>query len=274
MSDNPLKQYFRRPALYFKIPSEAKYYPPGLIDIPPNGEIAVYPMTSVDEMTIRTPDGLFNGQAVVDVIKNCIPAIKDPWLLNDIDLEACIIAIRAASVDGKIEIETVCPACDETTKYDVDLLRLLSEKKNVDFSTPLELGELSIKFRPLTYAENNTNSAKQFEVQRLVAMVDDIEDAELRQKTINDGVKRLNEMLIDAVTQMIEYITTPESTVSEKQYIREFLVECDSKTSAAIKKASVEMRTKNDTPPLSMKCVSCQHDYKQPLVLNFTNFFG
>ena len=68
MSDNPLKQYFRRPAVYLKLPSGGLGYPEGTIDMPDTGELPVYPMTAIDEITSRTPDALFNGTAVVEVI--------------------------------------------------------------------------------------------------------------------------------------------------------------------------------------------------------------
>jgi hypothetical protein len=36
MSDNPLKQYFRRPSVYIRLPSGGKGYPPGALEIPEN----------------------------------------------------------------------------------------------------------------------------------------------------------------------------------------------------------------------------------------------
>ena len=33
-------------------------------------------MTAKDEMMFKTPDALLNGQATVDVIQSCIPAIN------------------------------------------------------------------------------------------------------------------------------------------------------------------------------------------------------
>lgn len=273
MSDNPLKAYFRRPVLYFKLPSEGKYYPPGVVDIPPNGELAVYSMTSADEIDVKTPDGLFNGASTVRVIKNCIPAINDPWQLNDIDIEATIVAIRAATVDGKMEIVTTCPACQEESKYDIDLLRLLNEKQNVNYDAVLELGELVIKFRPLTYHQTNQNGIKQFEIQRFATAIENFEDETEKQKILAEALKQLNDMMIDVVTQTIEYIKTPETTVTSEQYISDFLRNCDGKTNKLIKEYSAEMRQKNETKPLQMTCMHCENKYKQPLVLNFTDFF-
>lgn len=273
MNNNPLKAYFRRPAIYFKLPSEGKYYPSGVVEIPPNGELAVYPMTSSDEIDVKTPDGLFNGASTVRVIKNCIPGILDPWQLNDIDIEAIIVAIRAATVDGKLEIVTTCPACNEESKYDIDLMRLLSEKHGVDYDKPLEIGELEIKFRPLTYMQTNQNGMKQFEIQRFAAMIETHEDEEEKQKVLSEALKQLNAMMIDIVTQTIEYIKTPETTVTNAEFISEYLSGCDAKTNRIIKEYSAEMRKKNETKPLKMTCLHCKNEYTQPLVLNFTDFF-
>ena len=79
MSNNPLSQYFRQPSIYVKLPSGGQHYADGAIDMPANGELPVYPMTAIDEITYRTPDALFNGNAVTNVIKSCVPAIRDPW---------------------------------------------------------------------------------------------------------------------------------------------------------------------------------------------------
>jgi hypothetical protein len=274
MSDNPLKQYFRRPSIYFKLPSEGKYYAPGVVNIPPNGELAVYPMTTADEILIRTPDGLFNGASVVEVIKNCIPDIKDPWQLNSIDMEAVIVAIRAASVDGEIEINSSCPSCEEESKYGVNLLQLLAAKVDINYEKTLDIKELKVKFRPLTYAESNKNNMKQFEVQRLLASWEDAMDDERKKNIVSDGIKKLNDLTLDIVTQTIEYIETPEARVTEVEYIREFLSECDAKTSNTIKEHSSALKQKNDTKPLKITCIKCQHPYNQSLTLNFTDFFA
>jgi len=105
MTTNPLKQYFRRPALYLKLPSGGNNYAPGVIDLPENGDIPVYPMTAIDEITARTPDALFNGTAVHDLMKSCVPAIKQPWSIYSTDLDAILIAIKAASKGSDLEIK-------------------------------------------------------------------------------------------------------------------------------------------------------------------------
>ena len=84
---NPLKQFFRQPVIYARLPSKGKFYPPGTLDMPANNELPVLPMTAIDEITYRTPDALYNGQATVDVIQSCLPNIKNAWVIPAMDMD-------------------------------------------------------------------------------------------------------------------------------------------------------------------------------------------
>ena len=94
---NPLASYFRQAKLYTPLPSKGRFYEEGSIDWPATGEIAVFPMTAKDEMAMRTPDALLNGQSTVEVIKSCVPAIRDPWEIPSLDMDVLLISIRMAS---------------------------------------------------------------------------------------------------------------------------------------------------------------------------------
>jgi hypothetical protein len=74
---NPLSKYFRRPEIYYKLPSNGRYWPENSIELPVNGEIPVFPMTNADEITLKTPDALMNGAGIVSVIQSCCPNIVD-----------------------------------------------------------------------------------------------------------------------------------------------------------------------------------------------------
>jgi len=166
MSSNPLKQYFRRPALYIKLPSNGQGYAQGDIEMTETGDLPVFPMTAIDEITVRTPDALFNGTAVVELIKSCVPNIKNPWAVSSIDLEALFVAIKSASQGSEIEMESECPACKETGKYGVNLTAMLMGLKSGDYSVELNIDELYFKFRPLTFKEMNDVSMTQFNIQQ------------------------------------------------------------------------------------------------------------
>ena len=125
LANNPLKQYFRRPAVHLKLPSGGKFYDENVIDMPVTEELPVYPMTAIDEITSRTPDALFNGTAVVEIIKSCVPAIKDPWSVSALDMDTILVAVRTAASPGDLEIESECPKCSSAGKYGLNLAAVL-----------------------------------------------------------------------------------------------------------------------------------------------------
>lgn len=273
MSVNPLKQYFRRPAIYIKLPSNYQYYDESVIDLPENGELPVFPMTAIDEMTSRTPDALYNGHAVAEIIKSCIPSIKDPWKINAIDLDTILISIRIASNGEEMDVNSTCPECKTEGKYGVSLLDVLQRKQVADYSESLKLRDLEIKFRPLSYTESNKNNLAQYEVQKMLVMLDGMEDGDAKTTQTKESIKKLHSLMSDAISSTIEYIQTPESVVTEREFIKEFVENCDKRTNTAIKDYSIQLREKNELKPLQIKCSNCSHDYQQSLVLNMTDFF-
>ena len=271
--NNPLRQYFRRPSLYLKLPSGTTAYTPDVVDYPETGELPIFPMTAIDEITSRTPDALFNGSAIVDLIKSCVPAIKNPWAITNIDLDAILIGIRAASEGTEMEITSICPACNEDSKYGVNLINILAGFRPGNYDEELKINDLAIKFRPLTYKEINQTGNKQFEIQRIFTQLETIEDLNERNRRSTEALQKINLVPIEIIGETIEHIRTPESFVTEKEFIVDFLQNCDKKTYELIKETNIKLRQSTETKPLQIQCVACNHEYSQPFTLNITDFF-
>jgi hypothetical protein len=272
LSNNPLKQYFRRPSIYLKLPSGG-VYPPGVINMPETGELPVYPMTAIDEITTRTPDALFNGTALIDLIKSCMPDVIDPWKIYSTDLDAILVAIKSASQGNELEIETECPKCEEVSKYGVNLVGVLSTLKSSDYSKELRVGDLSIRFRPLIYREMNDASLSQFEVQRMFANLETVEDMDERNKISQKAIKTITEVTMKILARAIESIKTPGGAVIEYDFIIDFLQNCDKNTYVAIRDYHTDLKTGSELKPLEIKCAHCSNEYKQSFVVNASNFF-
>ena len=271
---NPLKQYFRRPGLYLKLPSGGAGYPAGSINMPDNGELPVYPMTAIDEITTKTPDALYNGVAVVEIIRSCVPNIIDPWKVNNIDLDAILIAIKAASNGSEMDLDTVCPSCSESGKYGLHLISLLSTIKAGDYNTKITIDDnLQVKLRPLTFTEVNDSNTIQFELQRAMLNIQRMEDEDAKIAASSQALMKVNEVSMQVVTNSIEYIKTPESTVIDKTFIMEYIKNCDRRTFDKIRDATINLRETSDIKPLDIKCTQCDFEYKQPFTLNVSDFF-
>lgn len=270
---NPLKQYFRRPALYVKLPSLGQFYTKDALDLPDNKEVPVYPMTAIDEITSKTPDALFNGNAVVEIVKSCVPNIKDPWQIPGIDLDAILIAIRVATTGNEMEIESTCPSCKNEGKYGINLTGLLTALVPGDYNQTLTLGELEIKFKPVSYKVMNDSNLAQFEIQVAVNNLEKIEDEKEKYAQTSATMKKLNDVTINLISHTVESITTPNDVVTKHEFILDFLSNTDRKTYESIRDFSIKLRNTSEIKPLNIKCVNCSHEYEQKLTLNVTDFF-
>jgi len=273
INNNPLRQYFRRPSVHLRLPSKGKYYADNVIDMPPTGELPVYPMTAIDEITVKTPDALFNGSAIPELIKSCIPDIKDPWAINNVDLDAVLISIKAATGDGEMDLDTVCPACEEETKYGLSLISMLTQLKEGDYDSELIINELHIKFRPITYKEMNSASMKQFEIQKLFNSIDQLTDELEKAERAKTAIISITELTMKLLANAIEYISTPSARVEETEYILDFLQNCDKESYDKIKDYHAKLKEDTSIKPLKLSCTSCNHNYEQSFTLNTADFF-
>lgn len=274
MQSNPLKQFFRRPSVYLKLPSGGKNYELGSLEIPENGELPVYPMTAIDEISVRTPDALFNGSALVDLVTSCIPNIKDPWKLNSNDLDAVLIAIRAASGQQILDIDTKCPKCNNEARYGLNLLTVLSNMKYGDYDTLLEVNDLKIKFRPLTYKEMNEAATGQIQIQKQFSDLDNFKDADEQAQATNQALKAITELTMNILAQTIEFIETPDTRVNDKTFIKDFLHNCDGNLFIAIRDHNTKLKMTTELKPLDITCNECGNQYTQPYTINPADFFG
>lgn len=271
---NPLSQYFRQPSIYIKLPSQGAYYPPGALDMPQNGEIPVYPMTMIDEITYRTPDALFNGQAVVNVIQSCIPNIKDAWAIPAMDIDTILVAMRIASYGHQMDFETTCPACKATADYGIDLRNVMGSLKAPDYSQPIKQGDIEIYFKPMTYKNLSDNNKIQFDEQRIFQSIPTEGDVNPEQmNAVSNALKKMTEMTVAALSQSIMTIKTPTAMVSEIEYISEFMKNCDRGIFNRIQDYVIERKNEAELKPITIKCSECQHEYQQNITLDMTSFF-
>lgn len=274
--NNPLRQFFRRPAVHISLPSGGDAYAPEDIVWPEeNKELPVYPMTAIDEITTKTPDALFNGSAMVEIIKSCVPDIKNPWALLSTDLDTVLISIKAAGGQETIDVESECEnkECMALGTYGINLQILLRSLGPGDYETPLKMNELEIYYSPLDYRKMNDAALKQFDIQAKYKGLSAIEDPTERGAVSGEALKDITILTMEILSNTISKIVTPEGEVTNSDHIYDFLQNADTKTYETIRDHNTKLREKSTIKPLDIKCEECGHEYKQPFTLNASDFF-
>ena len=213
--------------------------------------------------------------AVVSIIKSCIPGIKDPWQMPSVDIDASLIAIRAATNGTDLEVESKCPKCEEESKYGVNLIGLLGKMSVGNYDNMLNSGELKIKLKPMNYTDINQGNLAQFEMQRDISSIESIVDQDERNEKSRTTMLKISKMNIDMMMNSIEFIMIPTGEqVIDKAFIGEFLENCDRNVHDLIRKSITSLRENTIIKPQQIKCIHCTYDYDQPLILNVTDFFA
>ena len=273
LPNNPLTQYFRQPAIYIRLPSQGKFYPPGALNMPPNGELPILPMTSNDEITYRTPDALFNGTATVNVIKSCVPSIRDPWAMPSADLDAVLIGIRIASYGHVMDISTTCPSCESQEEISVDLRAVNDTMKIGNYDQNLTISDLEFWFQPITYKSVNQNNQVQMEQQQAMRLLDSDADEQTKLDQLNRSMVVINDTTTNTIANSIAAIKTPQAMVTETEFIADYLRNCDSKIFNQLKEHVIALKKNSEVKPLKLVCKECNHQYDQPFILDLSSFF-
>ena len=274
---NPLAKHFRQPAIYINLPSRGKYWENNTLDMPESGEIPIFPMTTKDEITLRTPDALMNGQGVVEVIQSCVPAIKNAWKIPSVDTDAILIAMRIASYGHDMDFEGTCPKCDETNTYTMDLRNVLGSIKCPNYDNIMDLQAVNIKFKPQSYLQTTQVNQAQFEMQKYERLLSTMTDENIEEKTkiASQQVRRLNELATEMLTNATEYIIDVESgtRIDRKDYIKEFYTNIESKVVQQINEWLGELIKDSSPKTQRVTCAGCGEDIDLQIMFDYANFF-
>ena len=281
IEQNPLRKYFRQPKVYVTLPSRGKFYPDGVLDMPETGELPVFAMTAKDELIIKTPDALLNGQATVDVIKSCIPSITNPWHMPSVDLDACLIAIRIATYGEKLDITTKVPGLGEEREFSVDLRQLLNKLVTPEFENTLKLDDISVELRPLSYKEFTDSNLKTFEEQRIFNLVndDDMDDSE-KLNRFSASFKKLTDITVNMLSKSIAKLQVGDDEVTNATHIQEFIDNVDKEFFKGITDHLEEQRKKFAIEPIKVNSskedieAGVPEEWEVPITFDQSNFFA
>ena len=250
---NPLVGMMRQPKIYIRLPSGGNFWPEGSIVMPENGEFPVYSMTAKDELSLKIPDALMNGQAVVDVIQNCMPNIKNAWECPNLDMDMILIAIRIATYG---EFMTVpINIAEFSSEYQTDLRQVLDQLQNqISWTSEVPINEdLTVYVRPINYKTMTSSALQTFETQKIIQLVnDDSYSEEEKLKAFKESFNKLNQLTIGVINDSVYHIESSQGSTGDPKFISEFLNNTDKEIFDTIKNHIEKMRENNTVKPMTI----------------------
>jgi len=281
---NPLAGHFRSPKLYTALPSLGRYYSSDVVEMPETGELPVYPMTAKDELIMKNPDALLNGEAIAQVVASCIPQIKQPRKLLSNDIDALLIAIQGATYGDDMEVSGTCDKCSEQITSVVSVEGALGTMTKLEDSYKFSTDTgLLVEIKPFSYETSVKAGVANFRSERSLQSVAEITDEVERIHAFNSSFIELSQLNFDIMVDSVASITIQEPegddiVVDDVNNIREFLENCESKVGKQIEEFITEISGIGVQKNILMSCENCgteeePYEFEAQVNFNPVNFF-
>lgn len=258
-NSNPLESLFRKPKFQLQLPSYGNWYPAGAIEPSCAGLVDVFSMTANDEARFKASEASLTGQGTIDLIKSCIPQIKQPEFIPAVDLDPILLAIRKASYGDEMQYTALTPVKKNKKIITVSIGHLLSDLNNFsEWDADLNINNTSgqvitFRIKPNTLKSIFDNSRTAFKQARLayqLAENDLIDDSKV--KDIDDAIKNLSLVQINLIRDSIEKISFEGAEITAPKEIENALFNLDVEYFKAITNYVVELRQKFGFKPVTV----------------------
>ena len=277
MTDNPLSKYFRKPTYYMSIPTRGVFNP----EIPQTilDEIPILPMTAIDEISMKNPDELLNGEALINLIKSCVPSIPNPRKLCNVDVEALYMGIQHATYGNEMTHNHKCSECGEISEFSIDISYIINRFPELSAVEPVEYNELKIHVKPPTVESVTRLALIELEQKRLIRFLQEqqetIEEADETElaKNFYKGFRKIAEHNVDLLANTIGHIETPEGDIDDYNAICEFLENIPTDTVNEINERVQGLISKpEDMNKFEFTCPECDTKDEVVMEVNPVNF--
>lgn len=281
---NPLSSHFRAPKLFAPIPSGGKFYDTSVLEMPETLELPIFAMTAKDEMIMKNPDALLNGEAVAQVVHSCVPNVKNARAMLSSDIDVLLVAIQGATYGDEVEVTAECPNCNEDQTGVASVEDAIATMGTLEEEYAVEHDGLKIQIRPFTYASTIQAGITNFQSTRSLQALADVPDEMERLSLFNNNFKQIAALNFSLIVDSVSSVSFTdeegeEQTVTDRDHITEFLDNADSKIGKSIEDKIAELNSIGINHEMKMQCEKCQEDDGEPLVfesrVNFdpVNFF-
>ena len=275
---NPLANHFRQPKLYMKLPSGGLFNDKGTLDMPSSNEVAIFPMTAKDEILMKNPDALLNGEAVLQVIKSCVPSAIEPSELTNLDVDAILMGIQAATFGDTMDVEANCDHCDEELTGAASIQDALDEIAPLEEDVIVDYQGLKVFLRPVRYKTTIEAGLINFQTTRSLQAISDLPDDIDKLKIFNENFNKMAvlnfKLICDSIEKIIIENSEDEDTVvTDRDQIIEFLENCEASIGKQIESETTKISTTGIRKNVTFQCEACDKTTDKEIVLDPVNFF-
>ena len=254
---NPLLERVKIPGETIRLPSGGIFYTNGeLSNDVSNGEIHIYPLTTISEIMLRSPDKLLSGDALVDVLSQAAPQILKPMDLLSKDVDFLMTALRKVTYGDQLEV-TYTHNCKDAKahSYQISLSKILSASKTIDpttvnrsFVMTLPNGQ-KVKLQPMKF-------------KNIIEIMQSVRE-------YTDDDKIIGKQLMKSVSCMIMAV----DEVTDPEFIIEWLATIQSTWFKDISKAIEGVSEWGPDFSYIDKCKDCGQEIELSVTLNPLTFF-
>lgn len=270
-----LENYKRQPKIYIDLPM-SNYYPQGALEDDQAVSLPVFGLTAADEILLKTPDALFNGEATKSVIKSCIPAIKDPGLIPTMDMDFCLIAIRIATYGEQLDVNVKCTECKTVSTFALNLQNYLELFQGREFKDSCNIQGLKFNFRPINYNQMTEFNLKNYNLQRQATGLPEDWPQEQKDAHLTEVMKQLTDLQLEIMLSYLYSIEDPNTASGENNpgAINKFIAESDSAFYRGIKDHVDQIKEDFKKPIETVVCPECNHENTTSVTLDYSSFFA
>ena len=274
-----LQDFYRSPKLYIQLPSGGKFYDEDVIEWPETNELPVLAMSPKDEIIVRNPDALLNGDAVIRLVKSCIPCIRQPENIIAPDMELILVAIRAASEKNRmLSIEPSCEKWVHEMAVEIDLGVAVTDFESVAELSEFDLSNgLSIGVKPANYLFSIQTAKALIEQANLLGKISDqqyVNEAD-RIKNIGEAFDTMAQYNYSVLLNSIRYIAIPDTDekVKDREEITEFINNVDAKIGTEIEGVVTSINNGGINKVHKAACEECEFEFEVPIDFDPVSFF-
>ena len=271
-----LEDFYRSKEVYIKLPTNGKYYKSN-VKLTADQELGIMPMTSRDEMLLKIPDTLYNGEALFEIIKSVAPEIENPYEVLIPDLDAILVASRIASYGNEMEVAAVCPHCSTQTEYGINLTNIIAKLETTQ-DIEAEVNDLVVKFKPNSVKSITAKSIADTEQKRvLIAMQQNQDNIENYQQQFAESLNKITATTLALLADKVVSVKLPDGTVIDDfNEILKWLTNTTSKVVSTLTKLTENINSSGLPKSFNFTCgnADCNQQYESAFEFNPTFFFN